>query len=80
MTTLEITLLIVFLLIISFPLLYLETKLIKYDFKGIGVFALAVLIIFFYVFIRNSIELNKLKKSLDCPEYEKVENVYKKKS
>lgn len=80
MTTLEITLLIAFFLIIAFPLLYLETKLTKYDFKGIGVFALAILIIFFYVFIRNSIELDKLRKSLDCPEYEKVENVYKKKS
>ena len=75
MTNLQITLLIAFFLIIAFPLLYLETKLTKYDFKGIGVFALSILIMFFYVFIHNSIELNKLRKLLDCPEHKKTENV-----
>jgi cell division protein FtsW (lipid II flippase) len=74
MNTAEIILLIVLFIFITYPLFYLEIK-VKDKYKtGMGMMGIVTTILIFFIFILNSIELNKLRKSLDCPEYEKSKN------
>lgn len=80
MTTTQIIVVSFLFIFIVYPLFYLEIKNQDKDKIGLGLLGLISTILIFFAFILNSIELNKLKKSLDCPEYEKVENVYKRKS
>lgn len=80
MTAAQIIILSVLFLILSLSTFYYFRKAQKHDcnVEDMGYFLYVVCLFFtFFILGITLIENNKLMKQMKCPEYEKVENVYK---
>lgn len=72
----SIALIILFLCIIV-PIVYLDSIQPKENtYKGVSIISVVITFIVFSMLIFYIIDYRKLKNTLQCPEYEKIENVY----